>query len=412
MMQNQIIDASPSFDADRLVNPAERYSWILSLIKKSVQAGYLDGDWQSVMEITNSLTKLGELDDQSRLLRAKAMIELGRFDEATTELIALAAKDPWCATTQNLLGEARLYTKKYKDAIRSYANAISIKAMTSILPCETISYLGRAMAFTLLGRHQAAASDMNTYAMLSRLQKARLHFWSGRHTQCSLYLDTLPTRLRNLPAAQYLRIRNIMAVGDYDKALEEFPKAVASSHVSLPLLYCRAICNFKTGNLEACVSDLNKIIGLANRVVLLEVNPISREIELVDLGLLLNMRADCYKQLKNYSAAIEDYERVIYYNPSPETYLSRAQVLYRLGLVVRALADLEKASDKLGSDPELLSLKILCLNRLDRKHEAAKVARIMLVTNPQNEIARKTLQMLEQSMPFTPPVVQSQWIAQ
>ncbi len=399
------------FDPDLLVAPDERYYCNLSLLVHAVRTGYVEDDWDSVVEMMDALAQLGELDNHSRLLRAKALMEIGKYDDSLTELIFLSSNDPWCATTQQLLGEVRLYKKRYKEAARSFTSAIGIKAVTSIVPGETVSYLGRAMAFTFMGRHSAAATDMHTFNTLSQLRKARNHFWNQRHAQCELYLETLPDKIHSLPAAQYLKVRNIMATRDYERALLAFPKVLSVSHVGLPFLYCRAVCNYKTNNLQACIADLTRIIGLATRVVLLELNPVVGEVDLVDITQVYSLRASCNKQLKNYSAAIEDYEKVLYFNPTSETYLARAQVLYGLGLIARALTDVTKAEETLADDLALQSLKMLCLARLERRQESAEIAQAILKREPDNSMAKLTLEILATEELFVAPPISSHWIA-
>jgi len=396
-----------SFDVDQVMSSVERYRLILQLTEQAVTSGYVRNDWQGALNIVDSLAQLGELDTNSRLVRAKANIELGFLNDAMAELIELSNLDPWCATTQNLLGEVRLLKKKYKEAVRAFSNSINMKSITSLVTCETVSYLGRAMAFTFLNRWPAVIADMNTCSMLYHLKKARMHFWAGRHAQCALYLDILPDQIRSLPSAQYLRVRNIMASGRYDDALLEFPKLLCASYIGVPFLYSRAYCYFQTGDYQACINDLSKIINLSGRVVLIELNPVSRKVELVDICQVLKMRADSFKNLRQYPAAIEDYEKVIQCAPTAEVYLSRAQVLYSLGLVARALADIAKAEKSLSTEPELLSLKMLCLTRLNRDAEAMVLAQHILECEPGNTIAKMAMQVLHKSKEFSLPLQRS-----
>ncbi len=391
------------FDPDSLVTAAARYFCTINLIVQAVYKGYVQEDWETVVEMMEAAAQLGELDNHSRLLLAKAHLETGNYDASLRELIFLSSNDPWCGTTQQMLGEVRLHKKRYKEAARSFSSAITIKAMTNIIPAETVSYLGRAMSFTLMGRHSAAKTDMQTYAALSILKKARMHFWSGRFAQCADIIDNLPARQKELPSMQYLKIRNIMATRDYEKALQEFPKVISVSHVGLPILYCRALCNHKTKNLQACINDLTRITSLASRVVLLELNPVSSEVDIVEISQVYSLRADCNKELKNYSAALEDYERTIYLNPSPEVYLARAQVLYGLGLIARALSDVETAERELSDEQELQSLKMLCLARLGRHEEATTIATAMLKKLPDSNLAQLTLQVINNSEAFVVP---------
>ncbi len=358
------------FDPDQVFGPAERYSLMLKLTKQAVLAGYVRNDWLTVLDIVERLTQLGELDTTSRLLRSKANMEIGQFNEALAELIELSNSDPWCATTQNLLGEVRLLKKKYKDAVRAFSSAISVKSVSSLVTSETVSYVGRAMAFTFLGRWPAVVSDMNTCSELADLKKARMHYWAGRHIQCALHLESLPDRVKALPSAQYLRVQNIIASGRCDKALLEFPKLLSANYTGLSFLYLRSVCNFQTEDYQVCVTDLTKIVNLSKRIVVLELNPITREVDLVDICQILKMRAACYTNLRQYPAAIEDYERIIYWAPSSEIYLSRAQIFFNLGLFARSLADIGKAEETLSDNSQLKSLKVLCLSRLSQQSSA------------------------------------------
>jgi len=122
---------------------------------------------------------------------------------------------------------------------------------------------------------------------------------------------------------------------------------------------------------------------------------------------VLKMRADSFKNLRQYPAAIEDYEKVIQCAPTAEVYLSRAQVLYSLGLVARALADIAKAEKSLSTEPELLSLKMLCLTRLNRDAEAMVLAQHILECEPGNTIAKMAMQVLHKSKEFSLPLQRS-----
>lgn len=387
-------------ETERLQAPAERYMFKLQLLKQSIIAGHCYGDWQAVLAMTEMMKQLGDFDSHCRLLRAQANLELGNANEGTAELIELSNEDPWCAASHNLLGEARLMAKKYKEAVRSYTTAISIKPISSLVASDNVCYIGRAIALTFLGRHVSAATDVSMHEMLRQLRTARLHFWKGEHAECAETIKAFPSRVKDLPTAQYLKLRNTMATGNYKQALQEFPKLRFNSRGGLPLLWMRALCSFKTGRIESALIDLTKILNLGERIVLSELNPTTKEVEIVDLSQVLKLRATCEIQLKNFSAALEDLERAIYQSPDAESYFARADVLYRLGLPDRALADLEKAAELKGEDNESKLLKMLCLTRVSRRNEAAKIAQSILQTEPRNAIAKKTLSLIEQASYF------------
>ncbi|MDP3506402.1 MAG: hypothetical protein Q8T09_00300 [Candidatus Melainabacteria bacterium] len=385
-------------ETNRLSIPAERYTYKLQLLQTSIIAGHCYGNWQGVLVITDRLKQLGDLDSHSRLLRAEALIRTGDDEQGIAELIELTNEDPWCAASHNLLGETRLMARKYKEAVRSYTTAISIKPISSIVPDEPLSYTGRAIALTLLGRHSPAAADVNLRDMLCELRKARIEFWSGRYKECSQTIKDLPQRIKDLPAAQYLKLRNTMAEGNYKQALQEFPKLRFNSRGGLPLLWMRALCNYRNGNIECCLTDLTKILNSGESIVLLELNPIVQKVQIVDLSQVLKLRAKCEKHLKNFSAALEDLEKAIYQNPDAATHRSRAEVLYKLGLAERALTDLDIAEKNLPADTKSQQLRMLCLTRIGRKDDAAKIAKSILAIEPGNTIATQTLKVLNNSV--------------
>jgi tetratricopeptide (TPR) repeat protein len=157
----------------------------------------------------------------------------------------------------------------------------------------------------------------------------------------------------------------------------------------------RAICNYRNGNIENCLTDLTKILNSGESIILLELNPILQKVQIVDLSQVLKLRAKCEKHLKNFSAALEDLEKAIYQNPDAATHRSRAEVLYKLGLAERALTDLDIAEEKLPADTNSQQLRMLCLTRIGRKDEAAKIAKSILEKEPGNTIATQTLRVLD-----------------
>ncbi len=112
----------------------------------------------------------------------------------------------------------------------------------------------------------------------------------------------------------------------------------------------------------------------------------------------MKLRAKCEKHLKNFSAALEDLEKAIYQNPDAATHRSRAEVLYKLGLAERALTDLDIAEENLPADTKSQQLRMLCLTRIGRKDDAAKIAKSILAIEPGNTIATQTLKVLNNSV--------------
>jgi len=121
--------------------------------------------------------------------------------------------------------------------------------------------------------------------------------------------------------------------GQYDKAIEDFNIAVKLDPKATDAYMNRGHCYVDKGQNEKAIGDFSKTITL---------NP--------NLSEAYNNRGLAYRKSGNNKKAIEDYNKAIAIDPkNGEAYNNRGVLYINLGDVKKAIADFKKASE-LGSD--------------------------------------------------------------
>lgn len=266
--------------------------------------------------------------------RASAYERLGEYDKALADYdraIELQPNGIWQNVRQRLfekmpadykinspeffMDRAASHYKKqnYALAIEDYTQALKLD------PNNQSAYFNRALCYDGLGDNNSALADLN------KLLELNPNFDS---------------------AAYYNRASAYKNLGDYDKAIADYTR-VAENYSRAIETFNRALENYNRDPSITSGDGYTLTVSSAGFVTVhtggFEIKPLDF-VSLVDFGKLAQKNlGDCYKDLKNYSRAVEAYTQAINLAPNyQEAYFDRAWCYGELGDNEKALNDYNK----------------------------------------------------------------------
>jgi tetratricopeptide (TPR) repeat protein len=238
---------------------------------------------------------LGEYPEHlgARLNRGAALIELGRTEEALSDLnqvIRMNANDPDALYNR---GCAFMKQGEFFKALDDFSRAIYLD------PGKAEAYNERGLVYDRAGQYELALGD---YASAIRLKPSSAAAYSNRG---------------------FILLR----LGRLDEAEASFNRGLVRDHGSAHLLY-------GLGLARQSRRDYEKAIVLFSAALV-------RSEELVDLYL---SRAECHLILKRFDLAIADYTTFLKHEPRrPAAYEGRGQAYFDKGDATAALTDFRSA---------------------------------------------------------------------
>lgn len=367
-------------------------------LEKAIRQSFFNGDYTGALKTLAGLVECEGLEPYYTLIKAKCLLELRQFEAAHGLLSALARRDPWCADTHYLLGELRLFGKHYKKAVSSFSSSCQLKAPVTLFNTAILSFLGRAIALTFLGREGSASIDTSHVERLRPLKHAMTRYWCGDIDGAVEAFENLPLGVCRLPQARFFKGLLLQAQGLHAEALSTFPAVPAASYNGSPTLFFRALSHFHMANWARCASECSRILSMPALVVSIETWPATQSLRIVDITDVLKLRAECYIAMQNFGDALADYDRLAKLCPTPQVYMKRSSLLYRFGFARAAYDDAERAEQVTGCTLESLKLRMRCLLKMGKTGSASDIAHKILVESPNDEQARMTLAVLAQSV--------------
>jgi len=157
------------------------------------------------------------------------------------------------------------------------------------------------------------------YSTVEQIRK-----WKDDMTLWSYVIEKQP---ESVPIAYYNRALIFDKMGRFDKAIEDYDKAIAVNPFWSAAYYNRALIFDRMGRFDKAIEDYDKAIAL---------NP-------SDPNAYYN-RALIFDRMGRFDKAIEDYDKAIALNPSdPNAYNNRGTVFYKMGRFDKAIEDYDKA---------------------------------------------------------------------
>jgi protein O-mannosyl-transferase len=166
-----------------------------------------------------------------------------------------------------------------------------------------------------------------------------------------------------VPIAYYNRALVFYNTGKFDKAIQDYDKAIAWDPSWSGVYYNRGLVYDKMGNLDKAIEDYDKAIALNpswsqvyyNRgIVFDKMGKIDKALENFDRAIALNPsdpnaynnRGAVFYKMGKIDKALENFDRAIALNPSwPQVYYNRGMVFYNMGKFDKTIADFQKACD-------------------------------------------------------------------
>ncbi|MFC1494773.1 TonB family protein [Thermodesulfobacteriota bacterium] len=120
-----------------------------------------------------------------------------------------------------------------------------------------------------------------------------------------------------------------LKIGEYDKAIEAYTKAIKINKKYSPGYSGRAMAYMTIGEFNKAISDFNKAITRTP-----------------EHGLYYKLRGEAYSELKKYKKAIKDFSRAIEREPDMiEAYFARGEALRKSGKHKEAIEDYTKVTE-------------------------------------------------------------------
>jgi tetratricopeptide (TPR) repeat protein len=313
----------------------------------------------------NALVAENERDVDARLGRALVALQLRRYEQADADLSILLTRDNpkdaelyFARRALVRLAQGR-YEAAEADAADSYRRKptpshqrLWVRTLLAAGRVDDLSWLTQPDDISLLpGAGTSITADLR--AAVKRLQ--------SRDQNSTL----------SLPLA--LRLQSVLesALGS-PEAEDQASRAIALAPQSATAYLVRAQVRRRAGNRSGAMADLVtglalepddlRLLGLRGRLMTESGDP---KAALIDFNRVLTRdaqgtirasRARALMALGQPDAAVRDWTLALKDDrDDPQLYLGRARAFLRLGLVNRALADLEQAADWASDNPRLLT---------------------------------------------------------
>lgn len=272
------------------------------------------------------------------------------------------------ACSQSFLerGVAAFNQEDYKQASRWFDWAIAADST------DPVCFANRAQAKRALGDNEGSRADFQKVVELLPTD-GDAHFWlalaafNTRDLETSvsenslaiLHHSSLEGQALLNRAQTYIQLgKNKEALQDYATVIERKDQHLMDAHFSRGQLYLRM------NDKKTALIDFKKVVELnpTNIQLTWDIGALSYELEDYVEALsyyskaidriekpepqTLMIRGETFEKLKNYSAAIEDYNRVIAMSPNmAEAHYSRGQAKARMGNAEAACIDWKKAAE-------------------------------------------------------------------
>lgn len=121
-----------------------------------------EGDYEGAVTMFDNALRLGLGDIAAiRVCRAEALLVLGAWAEAETDIEAALGQQPYLAAAYLARGSLRRLQGKIDDAINDFTTAIHIE------PTDDAAYFNRALAYEDRRRHADAEADLTRALQLN-----------------------------------------------------------------------------------------------------------------------------------------------------------------------------------------------------------------------------------------------------
>lgn len=312
-----------------------------------------------------------------RLLKARLLGELNRFEEARTEFLILDREQPNTEDVVFALGLLAIETRRYDEAQTRF-EALARFASRAV---DAQFYLGQVAE--MQGKPAKALQAYakvteGEYVFPARLRQAALLSAEGKAKQALAMVEALrPDDEDQARQALLAKAELLVNTGDLAAAMAVFDNAL-NGQEDPSLLYSRAMLAERMDRLDVLEADLKTVIAL---------EPGNAE-ALNALGYTLADRGLRLEEARGY------IERALALSPDSFFVLdSMGWVLFRLGKAEEAVGYLEKARS-LRNDPEVAAHLGEVLWSLGRQAEARAVWDAALKLAPEDPRLLKTMERL------------------
>lgn len=364
------------------------------ILEQAIRIGLFRGNLHGALELLKSVPDRKQIEPFISLIEARCLIDLKQFKRAEEKISELTKAEPGCADTHYLNGELRLLIKRYKQAVFSFSTSCQLRPAVSLFNVYFLSYLGRQIGLTFLGREGSASIDGYLLERMRPLKQAMSMYWCGDYHGAKEMIEELPNSVSKLPHAKFFKGLLLQALGKHAEALEAFPSARAEGYSSSATYFFRALSHYHMGNWEKCALACTRILEMPLGVISLELWPATQSVRIIDVTEVLKMRSESFTKLENYGDALADYDRLVEIDPTCESLMKRSSTLYRFGFARAAYEDIVRAESLNGETIESRRQKMRCLVKMGKTKSAMEMALTLLEENPEDEFARMTLELL------------------
>ena len=312
-----------------------------------------------------------------RLLKARLLGELNRFEDARKEFLILDREQPNTEDVVFALGLLAIETRRYDEAWTRFEALAGFEARA----VDAQFYLGQVAemqgkpALALQAYEKVGEGE---YVFPARLRQAALLSAEGKAPQALAIVDALrPDDEEQARQALLAKAELLINADDLTAAMTLFDNAL-NGQEDPTLLYSRAMLAERMDRLDVLEADLKKVIAL---------EPGNAE-ALNAFGYTLADRGLRLEEARGY------IERALALSPDSFFVLdSMGWVLFRLGKAEEAVGYLEKAR-ALRNDPEVAAHLGEVLWSLGRQAEARAVWDAALKLAPEDPRVLKTMERL------------------
>lgn len=274
-------------------------------------------------------------DAETRVMAAQLYRGSGLLEEAIEHASVAAELDSDSITAHFLMGDCQLMLGNLDEALKHTLRATEIDETSETLQCRLGEIHANKGDFEVALEHLNRAVELNPDRSLTYLYRGRLYDFMK---EPELALRDLNTAIHldpdGEPLAYFFRARTLMALDDFDRAIDDCTSALKRGIESVDIYSLRMQANYNAANPRAALKDCQAAIRLGG--------------ETEDLCVMMGY---IYLLMMNPDLALrEGFEKALTLNPNSSAAQSgamNAQTLNRVlrgdghGLVEDLMANLE-----------------------------------------------------------------------